>query len=49
MKMIDDWSKLEVRLTMPIVMVFDRRIMGGGPAARIFAQFKTILESGFTS
>ena len=35
---------VEARLTMPLVMVFDRRIMGGGPAGRIFAQFKAILE-----
>lgn len=41
---IDD--KIEIRPTMNIVMVFDRRIMGGGPASRIFAQFKEILESG---
>lgn len=38
-------NELKVRLTMPVVMVFDRRIMGGGPAGRIFAQFKEILES----
>jgi hypothetical protein len=36
-------DKVEARLTMPLVMVFDRRIMGGGPAGRIFAQFKEIL------
>ena len=39
---IDD--QVQVRSTMPLVMVFDRRIMGGGPAGRIFAQFKQILE-----
>lgn len=38
-------DQLQVRLTMPVVMVFDRRIMGGGPAGRIFAQFKEILEA----
>lgn len=38
-------DSLEVRSTMPLVMVFDRRIMGGGPAGRIFADFKKILES----
>lgn len=37
-------DQLQVRSTMPLVMVFDRRIMGGGPAGRIFAQFKQILE-----
>ena len=40
---VDD--KVEVRLTMPLLMVFDRRIMGGGPAGRIFAQFKENLEN----
>lgn len=38
-------DKLEVRETMPVVMVFDRRIMGGGPAGRIFADFNHILEN----
>lgn len=38
-------NEVQVRLTMPIVMVFDRRIMGGGPAGRVFAQFKQTLES----
>jgi len=38
-------DRVEARLTMPLVMVFDRRIMGGGPAGRIFAQFKYILEN----
>ncbi|MBK7961559.1 MAG: 2-oxo acid dehydrogenase subunit E2 [Bdellovibrionales bacterium] len=42
---IDD--RVQARLTMPVVMVFDRRIMGGGPAGRIFAEFKNILENGF--
>jgi pyruvate/2-oxoglutarate dehydrogenase complex dihydrolipoamide acyltransferase (E2) component len=37
-------NEVKVCLTMPIVMIFDRRIMGGGPAGRIFAQFKDILE-----
>lgn len=40
---IDD--QVQARATMPLVMVFDRRIMGGGPAGRIFAQFKAILEN----
>lgn len=37
-------DKVEVRTTMPVVMVFDRRIMGGGPASRIFAEFKDFLS-----
>jgi hypothetical protein len=37
-------EKVEARKTMPLVMVFDRRIMGGGPAGRIFEKFKEILE-----
>lgn len=32
--------------TIPLLMVFDRRIMGGGPAGRIFADFKKIIEEG---
>ena len=39
-------DQVQVRLTMPVVMVFDRRIMGGGPAGRIFAEFCEILEKG---
>ncbi|MCM2280770.1 MAG: 2-oxo acid dehydrogenase subunit E2 [Bdellovibrionaceae bacterium] len=39
-------DKIEARSTMPLVMVFDRRVMGGGPAGRIFATFKQILETG---
>ncbi len=31
------------RRTMPVGMVFDRRIMGGGPASRLFANFMDIL------
>jgi len=27
------------------VMVFDRRIMGGGPAGRVFMHFKHLLEN----
>lgn len=41
-------DEVQVRTTMPIVMVFDRRIMGGGPAGRIFSQFKNILETATT-
>jgi pyruvate/2-oxoglutarate dehydrogenase complex dihydrolipoamide acyltransferase (E2) component len=35
---------VEARRTMPLVMVFDRRVMGGGPASRIFAHMVAILE-----
>jgi len=41
---VDD--KVEARPVMPLVMVFDRRIMGGGPAGRIFSDFMDILKSG---
>lgn len=33
-------------LSIPLLMVFDRRLMGGGPASRIFAEFKKIVETG---
>jgi pyruvate/2-oxoglutarate dehydrogenase complex dihydrolipoamide acyltransferase (E2) component len=39
---IDD--QVSAELTIPLVMVFDRRLMGGGPAGRIFADFKQIIE-----
>lgn len=38
-------GKVEAGLTMPILMEFDRRLMGGGPASRIFADFKEFLEN----
>ncbi len=41
-------NQIESRLTMPLVMVFDRRIMGGGPAGRVFMHFKTLLENADT-
>lgn len=37
-------DEVVARLTMPLVMVFDRRIMGGGPASRIFAQAVEVLQ-----
>jgi hypothetical protein len=37
-------DEVVARLTMPLVMVFDRRIMGGGPASRLFAQAVEVLE-----
>lgn len=36
-------GKVEARLTIPVTMAFDRRIMGGGPASRIFANFQEVL------
>ncbi len=33
---------------MPLVMAFDRRIMGGGPAGRVFMYFKNLLENADT-
>ena len=35
---------VQARMTMPVAMVFDRRINGGGPAARIFSDFCRLLE-----
>lgn len=35
--------RLEAGLTIPLVLSFDRRIMGGGPASRLFAEFQNIL------
>lgn len=40
---VDD--KVEAVLTIPLLMSFDRRIMGGGPASRVFAGFVDIIES----
>ena len=39
-------DEVKAQLTMPIMMVFDRRVMGGGPAGRVMADFKRCLESG---
>ena len=39
-------DEVKARLTMPIHMSFDRRIMGGGPASRVFADFKAVIETG---
>lgn len=38
-------DKVEAALTIPLLISFDRRIMGGGPASRLFSTFKNILES----
>lgn len=37
-------GRVEVRRTIPLIMVFDRRIMGGGPASRVFAHFIDTLQ-----
>lgn len=37
-------SQVMAETTIPLLMVFDRRLMGGGPAGRIFAEFKKIIE-----
>lgn len=37
-------DKVEARLTIPLVLVFDRRVMGGGPASRLFADFQKLLK-----
>lgn len=42
-------DEVKAQLTMPIHLSFDRRIMGGGPAGRLLADFKAILESGLNA
>lgn len=37
-------DKVVSETTIPLLMVFDRRLMGGGPAGRFFAEFKRIIE-----
>ena len=39
---VDD--KVVAAPTIPLVIVFDRRLIGGGPAGRVFAEFKRIVE-----
>lgn len=39
-------SAVTARRTMPVGMVFDRRIMGGGPASRLFVDFTENLSRG---
>ena len=36
-------NQVVVKETIPLVLVFDRRIMGGGPASRLFAEFQKLL------
>jgi len=36
-------GRVEARQTMPVGMLFDRRIMGGGPASRLFVDFMKCL------
>jgi len=38
-------GEVRARLTMPILLAFDRRIMGGGPGSRLLADFKSFLEN----
>lgn len=38
-------GKVEVRKTMPLSIIFDRRIMAGAPAARFFNRLAEILEN----
>ncbi len=42
-------GKVEVRHTIPLLMAFDRRVMGGGPASRVFADFIDILQHASTT
>lgn len=37
-------GRVEVRKTVPLAIIFDRRIMAGGPAARFFNRLALILE-----
>lgn len=37
-------GQLVVESTIPLTMVFDRRLLGGGPAGRFFSEFKKIIE-----
>lgn len=41
--MVND-GKVVAESTIPLLMVFDRRLMGGGPAGRVFAEFQRIIE-----
>ncbi len=38
-------GQVVARQTIPLVMAFDRRIMGGGPASRLFAHFQKLVET----
>lgn len=38
-------SEVRAVPTIPLVLVFDRRIMGGGPASRLFARFQDIIAN----
>ncbi len=40
-------GQLTVRRTMPLIMVFDRRIMAGTPAAKVFNDLAILLENAF--
>ena len=42
-------GELCVRRTMPLILVFDRRILAGAPAARLFAELVRLLENADTT
>ncbi|MBL7543853.1 MAG: 2-oxo acid dehydrogenase subunit E2 [Bdellovibrionaceae bacterium] len=37
-------DQVMAEMTIPLTMVFDRRLLGGGPAGRLFSEFKKIIE-----
>lgn len=37
-------GKVEVRKTVPLIMVFDRRVMAGAPAAKMFTQLAELIQ-----
>lgn len=39
-------GQVSVRRTVPLIMIFDRRIMQGALAAKVFTRFCTLLENG---
>ncbi len=41
-------NQVQPCLTIPVVMVFDRRVMGGGPAGRLFSEFQKMIETADT-
>lgn len=38
-------NQVVVESTIPLIMAFDRRLLGGGPAGRLFSEFKKIIEN----
>lgn len=37
-------DQLVAELTIPLIMTFDRRLLGGGPAGRLLSEYKRIIE-----